>query len=260
MNLNRLGVIAHNVFWETLRDRILYVLALFALIFLCTIPLIREVAATVQDKILLDVGLGLMEILGVAIAIFISTGLINKEIDQRTIYLLIAKPMSTAEFIVGKHGGITAVLIILITGMMAIFLAILTLHQTLDLPLFALAISAGFLLLKLSLIAAVAILFGTFTRSLVALFLTFGVYFMGNLSEEMIQLNNLVDNPTFFRLSQGLFVIVPDLSRLDVKNLAVYGIHSLPDPITLLINAGYGIIYMMALLALSTIIFAQREF
>ena len=92
------------------------------------------------------------------------------------------------------------------------------------------------------------------------MFLTFGVYFIGNLSEEMVKLNALVENPGFSRLSQGLFLVVPDLSRLDVKNLAVYGVNSLPDPITLAVNAGYGLVYTMLLLTLATVIFARREF
>ncbi|MDJ1172681.1 ABC transporter permease [Roseofilum capinflatum] len=260
MNLDRLRVIANNVFAETIRDRILYVLGLFAIVVVFMIPLIREVASTVEDKILLDVGLGLMEILGVAITVFISTGLINKEIDQRTIYLLIAKPLNTSELIVGKFLGVTAVLTVLVVGMMGIYLGILSLNQTTYPSLTALIISALFLILKLSLITAAAILLGVFTRSLVALFLTFGIYFMGNLSADMVKLNALVENPMFSRLSQVLFIIVPDLSRLDVKNLAVYGMNSLPDALTLTINAGYGIVYTMALLALATIILAQREF
>lgn len=260
MNINRLRVIASNVFLETIRDRILYVLGLFAIIVVFAIPLIREVAATVEDKILLDVGLAIMEILGVVVAVFISTGLVSKEVDRRTIYLLIAKPISTGEVIVGKYVGISAVLALLVVGMMGIYLAILTLNQTAYPSLLALLISGIFLILKLSLIAAAAIFFGVFTRSLVAMFLTFGIYFMGNLSEEMVKLNALVENAAFSRLSQGLFVIVPDLSRLDVKNVAVYGINSLPDSLTLTLNAAYGIIYIMALLTLATIVFAQREF
>lgn len=260
MNLLRVLVIAKNVFWEVFRDRILYLIAFFALLLLIVQRILPEVAATTEGKMLLDFGLAIMSILALIVAVFVGTGLINKEIEKRTVYILIAKPVSATELIVGKHLGLSAVLAVLIAAMTGIYLGVLQISATAYPSLNSLLLAAVFLLLQMSLMAAVAILFGTFSSSILATLLTLGVYFMGNLSQDMVKLNQLVENPDFQRLTKALFLIFPDLSRLDLKNLAVYGMGSLPSPETLALNAGYGVAYAIFLLAIAIMIFSYREF
>jgi len=104
--------------------------------------------------------------------------------------------------------------------------------------------------------------FGVLTSSLLATLLTFGVYLMGNLSQDMVRLNQLVNNHElgYSRMTDGIYLIFPDLSRLDMKNMAVYGMAALPDRLTLLLNAGYGLVYTLGLLAIAIAIFSKREF
>lgn len=260
MNLSRLLVIANNAFWETIRDRVLYLLGFFTLFLLVSQRVLPEVAAATENKMFLDVGLGAMSVLGLIVAVFVGTGLINKEIEKRTVYILIAKPMSISEFIVGKYVGLSTVIFVLVAAMMGIYWGMLELMQIPYPSLTALIISAGFLVLELSLITAAAILFSVFSSSLIATLLTFGIYFMGHLSQATIRLNQLVENPGFKQITETLFLIVPDLSRLNLKNLAVYGMAALPDPLTLVLNAGYGMVYTIGLLAIAIVIFSRREF
>lgn len=260
MNPNRIGIVAQNVFWEVIRDRILYLIIFYALFLLGAVRLLPEVATTTSEKMVLDFGLAGMSILGLIVAIFVSAGLINKEIDKRTVYVLISKPMSHSEFIVGKHLGITAVITVLIAAMTAIYLAVLALSQTPYPSLESLLLAALFMIFELSLMAAVAILFGVFLSTILATLLAFGVYFMGHLSQDMMRLNQLVDNPGFQRITQIIYLIFPDLSKLDLKNVAVYGLGALPSPETLALNVGYGLIYIILLLAIAIAIFSVREF
>ena len=260
MNPSRLLVIANNVFWEVIRDRVLYLLGFFALFLAASVRILPEVAAATEDKMFLDVGLGAMSALGLIVAVFVGTGLINKEIEKRTVYILIAKPMSISEFIIGKYIGLSTVIFVLVAAMMGIYWGLLELNQIPYPSLTALIVSAGFLVLELSLITAAAILFGAFTSSLIATLLTFGIYFMGHLSQATIRWNQLVENPGFKQITETLFIIVPDLSRLNLKNLAVYGMAALPDPLALVVNAGYGIVYIIALLAMAIVIFSRQEF
>lgn len=260
MNPSRLLVIANNVFWEVIRDRVLYLLGFFALFLAASVQILPEVAAATEDKMFLDVGLGAMSALGLIVAVFVGTGLINKEIEKRTVYILIAKPMSISEFIIGKYIGLSTVIFVLVAAMMGIYWGLLELNQIPYPSLTALIVSAGFLVLELSLITAAAILFGAFTSSLIATLLTFGIYFMGHLSQATIRWNQLVENPGFKQITETLFIIVPDLSRLNLKNLAVYGMAALPDPLALVVNAGYGIVYIIALLAMAIVIFSRQEF
>jgi len=260
VNPRRMLVIAKNVFAEALRDRVLYSILFFGLLLVGSWQILPEVAAATEDKMFLDVGLGAMTVLSSIVAVFVGTGLISKEIEKRTVYILVAKPISYGELILGKHLGLSATLAVLVAAMMVLYLGICALSKTAYPSLAALAIAGGFLVIKLSLITAVAILFGVLTRPLLATLLTFGVYLMGNLSQDMVRLNQLVNNPSFSRMTDGIYLIFPDLSRLDLKNMAVYGMAALPDRLTLLLNAGYGLVYTIGLLAIAIAIFSRREF
>ncbi|MFM9156872.1 MAG: ABC transporter permease, partial [Dolichospermum sp.] len=117
-----------------------------------------------------------------------------------------------------------------------------------------------FMFLQLCLITAVAITLGVFTSSLIATALTFAVYLMGNITQDLLALGKLSSNPTMERITQSLYLILPDLSRLDLKNDAVYGLQALPDTITLISHGVYGLIYSFMLLAFAILIFLRREF
>ncbi|MEB3182163.1 MAG: ABC transporter permease subunit [Nostocaceae cyanobacterium] len=259
MNFSRIFVLARNVFWEVVRDRILYLIGLYALILAVAIRILPDIAAATEDKIFLDFGIGLMSVLGLILAVFIGTGLVNKEIEKRTVLVLIAKPISRSEFITGKHLGLSAVLAVLIASMTIIYLGFLEFSK---IPYFpsSLLIAVLFLFLQLSLVTAIAITLGVFTSSVLATLLTFGIYFMGNITKDLLQLGRLSQNPSIEQITQGLYLVLPDLSRLDLKNQAVYGTSALPQTMTLLDNAGYCLLYTMLLLAIAILVFSRREF
>ncbi|MBW4582722.1 MAG: ABC transporter permease [Tildeniella nuda ZEHNDER 1965/U140] len=257
MNAARTLVITTNVFREVMRDRVLYLIGLFALFLIACVRLLPEIAATTDQKILLDAGLAAMSLLGLVIAVFVGTGLINKEIEKRTVLVLMAKPISHTEFIVGKHLGLSAVLAVLIAAMTAIYMTVLVFDRV-AFPVGSILVSSVYLFLQLALVTAVAIAFGVFTSSLLATLLTFAVYFMGNFSRDLVTLGTLSKNPAVENMTRSLYLVLPDLARLDLKNQAVYG--QLPSPTLLLENALYGILYTVVLLAIATFVFSRREF
>lgn len=257
MNLLRISSIASNVFREVIRDRVLYLIGLYALTILFATRFIPELAASTENKIILDIGLGAMGILGLIVTVFVSTGLVNKEIEKRTVYVLVAKPITRTELIIGKHLGLSAVLAVLI-GTMTIFLMIILSYNRIPYYPTHILLSSLFMWLELSLITAVGILFGVFTSSLLATLLTIGIYFMGNASRDLVTLGKLAKNVDLERMMTGLYLILPDLARLNLKNDAVYGV--LPSLPNLGINFGYGIIYIILLLTISTMVFSRREF
>lgn len=257
--LGRILVIASHVFREVIRDRILYLVGLFAIILIGSAGFLPLVAAGTQDKILLDLGLAAMGIIGLIVAIFIGTGLVNKEIEKRTVLVLISKPVSPAEFIVGEHLGLSAILAALLISMSAIYLLVLLFTQA-SFSFLSILTAVFFLWLELSLITAVAIVLGVFTSSLIATLLTFAVYLMGHLSPDIVKLGKLAKNQPLEIVTQGIYLILPDLSRLDLKNQAIYGLTLLPNSQTLFLNFLYGIIYIILLLAIATVIFSRRQF
>ncbi len=259
MSLGRIWVIASNVFRETIRDRILYLVGLFAVVFLLALLLLPSVAASTEDKIILDVGIAGITLIGLVVSVFVGTGLINKEIEKRTVLVLLAKPVSRSEFILGKHLGLTAVIAVLLALMSAIYLGGMY-WQGIAFPLDSIAIALLFLLLELSLIIAVALLFGSTMSSLLASLLTFAIYLVGHFSQDLVRLGQLSEQADIQRITNSIYLVLPDLSRLDLKNLAVYGMDALPSTTDLLLNVAYGFLYMIVLLCLATFIFLRRQF
>ena len=257
MNLLRVFTIANNGFQEVMRDRILYFIGFFTLLLILAQRIIPEIAAGTHEKILLDFGIGAIAILSVIVAVFVGTALINKEIEKRTLLMLIPKPISRAELILGKHLGLTAVLGVTIAIMMAIYLTTLSLSD-ITYPTKALLVAGIYLLIELALIVAVAILFGVFTSSILATLLSFGVYLMGHFSEDLVELGKLSENASIESLTTSLYLVLPNLSRLNLKNEAVYGL--LPNATELMTDALYGLLYTALLLIISIMIFTQKEF
>lgn len=259
MSLTRIFTIARNVFYEVVRDRILWIIGFYALLLVAAMQLLPQIAGATEEKMILDFGLAAMSVLGLIVAIFIGTGLVNKEIEKRTVLVLIAKPISRSEIIAGKHLGLSAVLASLITAMTIIYIVLLQLSQ-IPYPLGSIILASLYLFLQLCLVCAIAIALGVFTSSVLATLLSFGVYLMGNLSQDLVSFGRLSKNPGLENLTRNLYLVLPDLSRLDLKNQAVYGIEALPDLLTLITNASYGLVYTVLVLAIASAIFSQREF
>lgn len=257
ISILRIWAIAANSFREVIRDRILYFIGFFALLMAFAWRLLPEIAVGTHQKIFLDLGLAAIGLLGVIVAVFVGTGLINKEIDKRTILVLIPKPLSRAEFILGKHLGLSGVLAVMLGVMLVIYLLML-LGMKVSFQALPLIVSVFYLGLELILIAAVAIAFGVFTSSILATLMTFGVYLMGHISKDLIQLGIISKNANILAITKNIYLILPDLERLNFRNEAVYGL--LPSADVLIANALYSLVYTGLLLGISILIFSRRQF
>lgn len=257
MTATRIGAIAANGYREVIRDRVLYLGIFFAVVLLAALTFVPRVAAGADDKIILDVGLGAIGLLSTVIAVFVGTGLLNKEIEKRTVLVLIPKPITRLELMVGKHLGLCGVLLSLVAIMAAVYLGLLSLFG-ISYPFGSILVSLAFLMLELALLVAVTLMFGSFTNSLLAMLLSFGVYFMGHLSQDLLELGEVSDNEGLSSTMRALYFILPDLSRLNLRNEAVYGI--LPPVGELFTHAVYGGLYTVLLLCVAIVIFSRRQF
>ncbi|REJ52643.1 MAG: ABC transporter permease [Microcystis aeruginosa DA14] len=257
ISILRIWAIAANSFREVIRDRILYFIGFFALLMAFAWRLLPEIAVGTHQKIFLDLGLAAIGLLGVIVAVFVGTGLINQEIDKKTILVLIPKPLSRAEFILGKHLGLSGVLAVMLGVMLVIYLLML-LGMKVSFQALPLIVSVFYLGLELILIAAVAIAFGVFTSSILATLMTFGVYLMGHISKDLIQLGIISKNPNILAITKNIYLILPDLERLNFRNEAVYGL--LPSADVLIANALYSLVYTGLLLGISILLFSRRQF
>ncbi|MGB0562653.1 MAG: ABC transporter permease [Spirulinaceae cyanobacterium] len=257
MSWLRIWAIAHNGFRETIRDRILYAVGVYGLLLVLAIRILPEVAASLEDPMLADLGLGAMGLLGAIAAIFVGTTLVSKEIEQRTLLVLLPKPLSRAELILGKHLGLWAVVGVMILAMTGIYGLALALAKA---PLLTAStlVAALYLWLELAVLIAVALFFGSFTQGALATLLSFGVYGIGHLNTDWVELARLSESPGLKRLLHGLYFLLPDLSRLNWRNDAVYGL--LPSGGELAVDALYALSYTVFLLVLAMVIFARRQF
>lgn len=258
MNAVRIWAIAHNVFRETVRDRVLYLILLYLIGMVGVGAILPGVALGGDRKVILDIGLAGLNLLSLVVAIFLGTGLIRKEIDKRTVYVMIAKPMSRVEFIVGKHLGLATLLSLLVIAMGMILIGQMMVQFN-AVPLESLLLAILFIYIELLLIVAAALLFGSFTSSILATLYTFALYLLGHFSPRLLQVSDLVESPVTSRALQGLYLIVPNLERLNLKNAWVEGQLS-GAGVGLLQDGIYGILYTLLLLSIASLIFSRRQF
>lgn len=257
MSFYRIFSIAQNVFRETVREQVLYLLLLFSFILIAAGGLVPMFTYDSASKLIADAGMAAIEVVGLIVALFVGTSLIAKEIDKRTIFVLVAKPISRSEFILGKHLGISGILALLVAVMTGLFLAFMSVRGS-ALPVGAVLIASFFIFWKLMLISAIAILFSTFTSSLLATLLTFVSYLFGNFTEDLKALGALTKDANVGRITDTLYLLLPNLARSDLKNTAVYGV--LPSSADLFSNGVYTLAYALLVLAIAILIFGKREF
>lgn len=257
MSLIRILAIAVNGFREVIRDRILYVIGFFVLLLVLASRILPPIAVSADQKIFLDLGMGTISLLGAIVAIFVGTGLINKEIEKRTVLILVPKPITTVEFILGKHLGLSGVLMVLLVAMTIVFFTLLVLLG-INFPVQSLLVAILYVFLELMLLIAVAMTFGVFTSSILATLLSFGVYVMGHLSRDLLELGRITENQSIEKITKTIFLILPDLERLNLKNEAVYNL--LPSTGELFSSVIYTILYIILLLSITITIFSRRQF
>src|SRR3982074_1594291 len=174
--MNRIGVVALNTFREAVRDRVLYNMVFFALVMMAAALLVGQISIGIEEIVIVTLGLSAISIIGLLIAVFIGVGLVSKEIDKRTLYALLAKPLRRWEFILGKFAGLALTLTVNPAAMAAgLFLALFYVKHSIERADTAVLVAVYFILLKLALVVALAMLFSSFTTPLLAILFTAGV-------------------------------------------------------------------------------------
>jgi ABC-type transport system involved in multi-copper enzyme maturation permease subunit len=261
--------VALSVFRESIRDRVPYNLVLFAVLLIASSFLLGQLSAGQDVKIIKDLGLAATGVFGLFIAIFIGIGLVSKEVERRSIYSLLSKPVSRPQFIAGKYAGLVLTLAVNIAVMTLALYAVLgyltwtasaEFKSAWDAPgMDPRLLTALFLIfVELMLVTAVALFFSTFSTPLLSAVLTFAMYVAGHFNTELRNFDQVVSSKQAAWLARALYHILPDLSAFDVK---IQVVHGLPVGAGYVLwTAGYGIAYIAALLLAATVIFARRDF
>jgi len=256
--VNRVGIVAANTFREAVRDRVLYSLVFFALLMKAAAILVGQISINIEDLVVISLGLSAISIIGLLIAIFIGVGLVYKEMDKRTLYALLAKPVRRWEFIVGKFSGLVLTLTVNTAAMAgALFLVLLYVKHVLEAKDITVLVAVYFILLKLSLVVALAMLFSCFTTPLLSILYTSGLYVAGLFVLEMRNFHARTPNPALEGFFRVLSYLLPNFQNFDVMGSAVHG-RAVPGSL-ILENTGYTVLYCVIVLLAASLIFSRRN-
>jgi ABC-type transport system involved in multi-copper enzyme maturation permease subunit len=263
------AAIAINVFRESVRDKVLYNLVLFALLLTAASYLIGQITAGQDVKIIKDLGLSATAMFGLFIAVFIGIGLVSKEVERRSIYALLAKPIHRHQLVIGKYCGLTLTLAVNVAVMAAAVYVVLAfmswgvppqVRAVWDAPALdpALVKAVALTFVELMLVTAVAVFFSTFSTPILSAAFTFAFYVVGHFSGDLRNFQQVVDSEAAARLARGLYWVLPNLAQFDIKADVVHGVHV---PLGYMaITIVYAAVYIAALLAVAMLIFSRRDF
>jgi len=246
-----------NTFREAIRDKVLYNLVFFALLVMGASVVIGNMTLGETIKIIMDLSLAAMSVFGLLIAIFVGIGLVHKEIQRRTLYMLLARPISRRNFVIGKYLGLMLVIALNVAIMTAALLALMALYAPGAMN-WGIFVAVLLILVELMVVTAVAVLFSTFSTPTLSAMLTLGVWVIGRFSSDLVEFARKTEDPVARALVTGVHYVLPNLEKFDVKHLVVYNMAI--EPAYIAAAVVYGLLYIVFLIGLAAVIFERRDF
>lgn len=256
MPAQRILTIAGQTLTEARRNKVFYSIFLFALFVILNSSIFTEVTITTIDRMIKDTGIAAINIFALALVVFTGIGVINREIDRRSIYAVVAKPIARYEFIAGKYLGLLAMMLAT-CGIM--FLGLLIALKSFKTPITE-SVFLGFwgIFLEVAVLGALAVLCSTFTSSFVSGFITAAVFISGHLSAEMYYFSQRSPSGLVRTVGGALFYTIPNLERFNFKYHVTY---DLVVGVGQIFRSGlYALVYVAAFLIAAVAVFSRRDF
>ena len=254
---SRILHIATNTFREAVRDRVLYNLIAFALLLSGAAVLVGQISIEIERLVVINLGLAAVSLFGIVIAIFIGIGLVSKEIDKRTLYTVLSRPVQRWEFIAGKFFGLSGTLVVN-TFFMAIgvFAALAYVsHRLLSTDAWVL-VALYFIILEFVIVTALALFFSSFSSPLLSAIFTFSLFVIGSFAEDLRGFAKITHGVTHW-LATGAAYLVPNFSALNIIGQVAHG-QAVPSQL-IAYNTAYALVYSVAVLAGAVLIFERRD-
>lgn len=258
MNSSPTLAITLNTFREAVRDRVLYNLVAFAVILIASAILFGEISIGIQKTILINLGLSSISIFGLLTAVFLGIGLVYKEVDKRSLYALLSKPVRRRQFIVGKFLGLSLTLSVntmfMSAGLWGALYYLTRQFEAQDQFIWA---AIYFILLQLFLVTAVCLFFSCFSTPVLSAILTFLLYLIGNFSSDIRAFGELARSFPVKALTTFLYYLLPNFSNF---NIAGWVSHGRPVAASLiLLNTLYALCYGGVLVIASALVFSRKD-
>lgn len=251
----RILAVAQNTFREAVRDKVLYVLLFLAATTVLGSKALGWISIGQDIKIVKDISLAAVSIFGVLIAIFVGTNLVYKEIDKRTIYTIICRPMARYEFILGKYLGM-AFLLAVVTAVMTLVTAayVLTLGGSVDTTFF---LAVVLIYWELLLITALAVLLSSLTSPILGAIIVFSAFIVGHATGILIDLPEHFEGTLTEKILAVVYYILPNLSNFNIRAEAANEVPVAPAYVIWAMV--YGTIYTVMLLVLASLAFEDKD-
>lgn len=253
----RVFSIAFNTFREAVRDRVLYNLVVFALLLVASSFLFSQISIGIERLILVNLSFTAISVFGIVIAIFIGIGLVSKEIDKRTLFTVLTRPVRRWEFVLGKYLGLAGTLGVNAFFMAAGFFAalLLSVHRLHSSDGWLL-IALYFILLQLLIITAVALLFSTFSSPMLSAVFTLAIFVIGTFAEDLRLFASMMHGlPRWIVVA--ISRLVPNFASLNVISSVAHG-QSVAVSL-IFYNSIYALLYTTAAIAGAMIVFEHRN-
>lgn len=254
--IGRIWAMAVNTAREAIRNKLLYTLLFFSIATMLFGVVLSSLSYVERERMVQDFAFASIRLFSVAIAVFVGVGLIHKEVDRRTVYTILSKPLSRVEFLIGKYTGLILIIWLQI-AIMASFFAVVSLLMGAPLGfthLAALALTG----VELALVVALATLFSSFTTPLLASFFSCGIWLAGHLTRDLRDHGANSSSALVREGTAWMHRILPDLESF---NLSIEAAHQLPVAASdIWFPALYGAGYVAIILASATLIFERRDF
>ncbi len=245
-----------NTIRELIRNKFFSLILFLGVIFLCMSYALETLALGQLERVLYDFGLSFIELTGLAVILFLGGGMIAREIEWRTIFLMLSKPVSRPSIFIGKFLGFSLVVIAMVVFQSLLLVGLLVFK---DFPIDALLFPAILgILIKLFSLLVLILFFSTFVSPIIAMFLTIASYVIGHGGYEMLDYSRWEASSQALYMGRALLVFFPNLESLNLKNYVATG-----APIDLSVwYSGYaiGMIYICSLLIIGSWIFSRKSF
>ncbi|HEY4879367.1 MAG TPA: ABC transporter permease [Candidatus Acidoferrales bacterium] len=252
------GIVAVNTFREAVRDRVLYNLIFFALMMMAAAVLVGGVSIGIERDVIVNLGLTAISLFGIVMAIFIGVGLVYKEIEKRTLYSVLAKPIQRWQFLVGKFVGLLLTLAVN-TVLMAIGLSAALFYVTRKFEPGdgTIVIAIYFILLELALVTALALFFSCFSSPILSTLYTLGIYVAGMFSPDIRDIGMVTSSPVVKAVAKVIYYVLPNFHNFNTIAAAA---HSETIPLALIWqNTAYAGLYVVVILIAASAMFSGRD-
>jgi ABC-type transport system involved in multi-copper enzyme maturation permease subunit len=259
--MTRILAIARNTFRENIRDKVLYNLIVFALIMIISSLALGKLTLGNEEKVIVDLGLFSISIFGMLISIFIGIGLVHKELEKRTVYALLSKPVHRHELILGKYLGLLFTIfinLVIMTG--GLELALLYIGRSGAATYLRIFPAAYLIFLSLALVTALALLFSTFSTPILSAVFTFFLWIAGHFGRDLLNFGALTKSAPVQWICRILYYAVPNLSNFNLIDSRSILPGGSIDPSALAWASLYCVVYCAAVVSFSVAIFMRRDF